>query len=176
MSHDRVDYAAVMRQRGFRVTPQRQLILEAIGEGNGHTTFDEIFARVQRKSNAVNRATVYRTLDFLTELRLVVAADVGEGGRVYEIAGETPHHHLVCLKCRRVQQISHDAVKELFTSIARDQHFQVETDHLALFGYCQACRSEPRPKSSGARGRPPGAKAGRPAAERTRRRRPPTRA
>lgn len=153
MSHDRVDYAAVMRQRGFRVTPQRQLILAAICEGNGHTTFDEIFARVQRKSNAVNRATVYRTLDFLTALRLVVAADVGDGCRVYEIAGEIPHHHLVCLKCRHVQQISHDAVKELFTSIARDQHFQVETDHLALFGYCQACQRAQRPKSSGAKRR-----------------------
>jgi Fur family ferric uptake transcriptional regulator len=130
-----------MRKRGFRVTPQRQLILDAICEGHGHTTFDEIFARVQAKSNAVNRATVYRTLDFLTELRLVVAADVGDGRMVYEIAGETPHHHLVCLNCRSVQPLSHDAVKDLFAKIGREQNFQVETDHLALFGYCARCRN-----------------------------------
>jgi len=130
-----------MRKRGFRVTPQRQLILDAICEGHGHTTFDEILARVQAKSNAVNRATVYRTLDFLTELRLVVAADVGDGRLVYEIAGETPHHHLVCLNCRHMQPLGHDAVKDLFAKIERDQGFQVETDHLALFGYCARCRN-----------------------------------
>jgi Fur family ferric uptake transcriptional regulator len=133
-----------MRRRGFRVTPQRQLILDAICEGHGHTTFDEIFARVQAKANAVNRATVYRTLDFLTDLRLVVAADVGDGRMVYEIAGETPHHHLVCLKCRHVQLLSHEAVKDLFAKIAREQNFQVETDHLALFGYCARCRNGQR--------------------------------
>jgi Fe2+ or Zn2+ uptake regulation protein len=139
MSHHHQDYAALMRARGFRVTPQRQLILDAICEGGGHTTFDEIFARVHAKSNAVNRATVYRTLEFLTELRLVVAADIGNGRTVYEIAGETPHHHLVCLGCHQVQQISHDTVKDLFAQLEREQGFHVETDHLALFGYCRGC-------------------------------------
>jgi Fur family ferric uptake transcriptional regulator len=59
---------------------------------------------------------------------------------VYEIAGETPHHHLVCLRCRQVQPLSHEAVKDLFAKIAAEQSFQVETDHLALFGYCAECR------------------------------------
>lgn len=141
MSHYRWDYAALMRGRGFRVTPQRQLILDAICEGSGHTTFDEIFARVQIKSDAVNRATVYRTINFLCEQRLVVAADIGEGHTVYEIAGDTPHHHLVCLNCHQVQQISHDTVKDLFAKIEREQGFHVETDHLALFGLCAACQA-----------------------------------
>jgi Fur family ferric uptake transcriptional regulator len=140
MSHTRLDYAALMHERGFRVTPQRQLILDAIGEGHGHTTFEEIFARVQQKSSAVNRATVYRTLDFLTELRLVVAADVGGGRLVYEIAGETPHHHLICLNCHKEEPLPHSAVAGLFEQIERDHHFHVETNHLALFGYCETCR------------------------------------
>jgi len=140
MSHTRHDYAALMRQKGFRVTPQRQIILDAICEGGGHTTFDEIYSRVQARSDAVNRATIYRTLDFLTELRLVVAADVGDGRTVYEIAGDTPHHHLVCLNCRQVSQIGHEAVQELFARIEREQGFHIETNHLALFGYCPGCQ------------------------------------
>src|SRR3972149_11937734 len=96
MSHQRWDYAALMRERGFRVTPQRQLILDAIGGGGGHTTPEEVYERVRAKSPAVNRATVYRTLDFLCELRLVVAADVGNRRMGYKIAGDTPHHHLIC--------------------------------------------------------------------------------
>jgi len=141
MSHTNHDYAALMRRRGFRVTPQRQIILDAICEGGGHTTFDEIFARVQAKSEAVNRATVYRTLTFLTDLRLVTAADVGDGHMVYEIAGDTPHHHLVCLDCRQVSQVSHDTVKALFAKLEREQRFHVETNHLALFGYCHRCQA-----------------------------------
>ena len=139
MSHNRRDYASLMRERGFRVTPQRQLILDAICEGGGHTTLDEIYGRVQAKSNAVNRATVYRALDFLCELRLVVAADIGGGRMVYEIAGDTPHHHLVCRTCGQVEQISHNTVKGLFAKVEREQHFHIDMDHLALFGLCPKC-------------------------------------
>ncbi|MBI3360512.1 MAG: transcriptional repressor [Chloroflexi bacterium] len=140
MSHQRWDYAALMRERGFRVTPQRQLILDAICEGGGHTTPEEVYERVRAKSPAVNRATIYRTLDFLCELRLVVAADVGNRRMVYEIAGDTPHHHLVCRTCGKVEQISHETVKALFAKIEREQEFTVDMDHLALFGLCPKCR------------------------------------
>lgn len=139
MSHQHLNYTALMRERGFRVTPQRQLILDAICEGGGHTTPEEIYARVHAKAPAVNRATVYRTLDFLRELRLVVVADSGGGHMMYEIAKETPHHHLVCRTCGNVEQISHDTVKALFAQIEREHGFTVDMDHLVLFGLCQAC-------------------------------------
>lgn len=143
MSHQTTNYAQLMRARGFRVTPQRQLILDAICEGGGHTTLDEIYARVQAKAPAVHRATVYRTLDFLCSLHLVVVADVGGGHPVYEIAGAQPHHHLVCRRCGTVTQIGHEAVQSLFARIAREQNFTVEMDHLALFGECAPCRAAP---------------------------------
>lgn len=145
MSHQRLNYAALMHERGFRVTPQRQLILDAICEGGGHTTPEEIYARVHAKAPAVNRATVYRTLDFLRELRLVVAADSGGGHMVYEIAGSPPHHHLVCRTCGGTEQISHDVVKALFAQIEHEHQFIVDMDHLVLFGSCQACRAKQRP-------------------------------
>jgi Fur family ferric uptake transcriptional regulator len=131
-----------MRERGFRVTPQRHMILDAICEGAGHTSFEEVYSRVQAKSPAVNRATVYRNLDFLCEMRLIVAADIGGGHRVYEIAGKTPHHHLICRTCGAVEQISHATVKTLFAKIERDHQFTVDMDHLALFGLCRQCRND----------------------------------
>lgn len=139
MSHHHWNYAALMRERGFRATPQRQLILDAICEGDGHTTPDEIYARVRDRTPHLNRATVYRNLDFLCEMRLVVAAQIG-GQMVYEIAGETPHHHLVCRRCDKVEVISHETVKALFDRIGREQKFTVDMDHLALFGLCRKCR------------------------------------
>ena len=141
MSHQTIDYVRRMHERGFRVTPQRQLILDAICEGGGHAAPDEIYARVRRKA-AVNRATVYRNLDFLSEMHLVTSTDVGQGSKVYEIACAAPHHHLVCQKCGEVAQIDHTLVKAFFAKIERECQFTVETDHLALFGVCQACRGE----------------------------------
>jgi len=128
-----------MRERGFRVTPQRQFILDAVCEGGGHTTPDEIYARVHARTPHLNRATVYRNLDFLCEMRLVVAAHIG-GHMVYEIAGEKPHHHLVCRNCNKIDQVDHTAVKWFFDKIARDQKFTIDMDHLALFGLCAKCR------------------------------------
>jgi len=148
MSHDHWDYATLLRERGFRVTPQRQLILDAICAGDGHTTPEEIHERVRAWTPHVNRATVYRNLDFLCDMRLVVAVQIG-GRWYYEIAGETPHHHLVCRRCNRMVQIDHLTVKSLFDRVERERHFTIDMDHLALFGLCAKCRSA----EAGSRGR-----------------------
>lgn len=138
------DYSTLIRQHGFRVTPQRQLIMDAISEGDGHSTPEEIYKRVYVKAPAVNRATVYRNLDFLCEMRLVVAAQIG-GQMYYEMAGAEPHHHLICRKCNQVEQINHQVVKSLFDRIEREQSFLVDMDHLALFGLCKKCRDAQTP-------------------------------
>lgn len=128
---------------GCRVTPQRQMILTAIDSAGGHVTPNEIFRRVSAKAPAVNRATVYRNLDFLCEMRLVVAAQIG-GKMYYEIAGDQPHHHLVCRRCDTVAEVSHQTVKALFDKIEREQSFLIDMDHLALFGLCSKCRDAGR--------------------------------
>lgn len=141
MTHQNTDYAALMHDRGFRVTPQRQLILDAICEGGDHTTPEEIYARVQARSPAVNRATVYRTLDFLSELRLIVAIRIG-AHTYYEIAGETPHHHLICRACGGMTQLDNALIDELIEAIDEKHNFSVDMNHVGLFGLCGPCRAE----------------------------------
>jgi Fur family ferric uptake transcriptional regulator len=140
MSHQRLNYAAKIREHGFRLTPQRELILDAVCEGHGHTTLDEIWARVHDKATAINLATVYRTLDFLRDMRLIVTADI-HGHKVYEIAGQQPHHHLVCRACGRVERLDHETMEALFTRIEREQQFKADMDHVVLCGLCQDCRN-----------------------------------
>lgn len=139
MTHQNRDYVTLMRARGFRVTPQRQLILDAICEGKGHTTPEAIYARVRSKAPAVNRATVYRTLDFLCELRMVVAIRIGDQ-TFYEIAGDKPHHHLICRKCERMIQIDHATLESFVETIEQKHGFKIDMDHLGLFGLCEQCR------------------------------------
>ncbi len=142
MTHNTRDYAALLRSQGFRVTPQRRLILDAVCEGGGHTTLEEVYARVHERAPVINRATFYRTLNFLCEMRLVVAADIGDGRTVYEIAGVQPHHHLVCRACGYVFQVDHEALAALFTQVDREFDFEIDMDHLVLFGLCAHCRGQ----------------------------------
>jgi Fe2+ or Zn2+ uptake regulation protein len=139
MTHQRFDYTALMHERGFRVTPQRQVILDAICEGGGHTTPEEIYARVRAKAPAINRATLYRTLDFLCELRLVVAMRIGDH-MYYEIAGDSPHHHLVCRTCGKMTQVDHALLEEFIDTIDKKHRFRIDMDHVGLFGLCEKCQ------------------------------------
>ncbi len=130
-----------VRGEGRRITLQRQLILDAIRAAGGHVTPNEILRCVSTKMPAVNRTTVYRNLDFLCEMRMVVAAQIG-GRMVYEIAGDEPHHHLVCRHCDRIELIGPKAVKTFFSRIRREQRFSVDMDHLTLFGLCRKCQRD----------------------------------
>lgn len=144
--------ADLVRARGFRFTPQRQMILDAVCESGGHTTPEEIYRRVREKSPAVNRATVYRNVDFLCEMRFLVAAQIGRQ-MYYEMADLTPHHHLVCRACNQVEQVSHETVKSLFERIDKTTSFQVDMDHLVLFGLCKDCRPEEATAARNGKGR-----------------------
>jgi Fur family ferric uptake transcriptional regulator len=139
-SNPHADLPHTIRQRGFRMTPQRQLILDAVMAGKGHSTPDQIYTRVAKKAPALNRATVYRTLDFLAAQHIITCADIGIGSKVYEMSTPQPHHHLVCERCGNVEQVNHDVMAPAFKHIEHAYAFKVTTDHLALFGLCRRCQ------------------------------------
>lgn len=103
-------------------------------------TPDEVFAKVQKATPGVNRATIYRTLNFLCELGMVTASDI-YGQRVFEAAGESPHHHLVCQRCGKTSYLDHAVVQDFFDAVDKAQHFKALNRHLVLHGLCSACRS-----------------------------------
>lgn len=137
-SHDA--RAVALRARGQRLTPQRLLVLETIHEGAGHQTAEAIYEQVRAKYPYINRATVYRTLAWLKELALIAETDLGGGQAEYEILGERPHHHLVCLHCGQKQEFPHDLVAPLGTALRERYGFAPRLDHLAIFGLCRACQ------------------------------------
>lgn len=142
MTHNTVDYAALIRQKGHRLTLQRRIVLDAVCACRGHATFQDIFARVQAEHVGIDPSTVYRTLDFLAELNLIVSSHIGDQ-RVYEIAiGQPSHHHLVCRACGATVQLADDAVSAALEAIGRAYGFTVEPNHLILHGLCPQCRAQ----------------------------------
>ena len=139
-----------LRRVGQRVTPQRLVILEALRPGE-HLSADDVFARVEPVLPAVNRSTVYRTLELFSELGLVSVTDLGGGARVFELIDEL-HHHLICHRCGAILELDDDLVEPLRTQIRDRYGFAPAIDHLAVFGFCTVCDREAAGQERGASG------------------------
>lgn len=132
------ELADKLRGSGYRLTPQRQLILRAVEE-LGHATPDEVLAEVRDQAGAVNPSTVYRTLEVLEELGLVRHAHLSDRAPTYHSTREPEHFHLVCRNCHRVRSVD-PTVATALTDALRDEHgFVVDLGHLAVFGQCTTC-------------------------------------
>ena len=97
------DWHEELRARGYRLTPQRQLVLEAVGQ-RGHATPEEIAMTVRETASGVNISTVYRTLERLEELGLVQHTHLGHGAPTYSVASDHEHVHLVCRDCGGIDE------------------------------------------------------------------------
>jgi Fur family ferric uptake transcriptional regulator len=135
------DFAAHLHAQGYRLTPQRHMILEAVRQADDHVTPDEVYASVLRQNPVISRATIYRTLDFLCEVHLIHALYWG-GQMYYEIKHDQPHHHLVCRACGGMAECEHNLLQALFGAVDKKHHFLIDMDHVALFGLCETCRGD----------------------------------
>ncbi|MBO3747299.1 transcriptional repressor [Streptosporangiaceae bacterium NEAU-GS5] len=127
-----------LRARGYRVTPQRQLVLEAVSM-LGHATPEEICAQVQETARGVNISTVYRTLELLEQLGMVTHTHLHHGSPTYHLASEANHVHLVCRDCESVTEVGPEVVAGLVETLDKELGFAVDVGHLTIFGRCKKC-------------------------------------
>ena len=125
---------------GYRLTPQRLMILSAIENSDSHISAEEIYAQVRARYPQVNISTVYRTLELLKELELVTEISLGDGRVRYHCMGKGHHHHLVCQRCGEVIDVEESMLNRLWDEIGQRYDFEVDMKHLAFFGLCARCR------------------------------------
>jgi Fur family ferric uptake transcriptional regulator len=133
---------AELRRRGHRLTPQREMIVEAVAHAGRHVTAEEVFELVRERSNAVNIATVYRTLDLLTELGLFSRTDLNGGTTCYAAPQHGPHCHLVCRRCRTVIEADCDVATSLRQALQAHYGFAPDLSHFVVYGLCEKCRTQ----------------------------------
>lgn len=129
----------VLRELGYRLTPQRMLILAAVQASDSHISAEEIYSQVRAQYPHVNISTVYRTLDLLKGLSLVTVTDLGEGRVRYHYADKGHHHHLVCERCGAIIDVDEDLFLPLKRTLLKDYQFQANIRHFAIFGRCAKC-------------------------------------
>jgi Fur family peroxide stress response transcriptional regulator len=139
--------AGRLRANGLRVTAQRVAILQTLAQCTGHPTVQEIYQRVRRQFPMISLNTVYKTLSALCERGELFAVGGAEDGALRFESDPTPHHHVVCLGCRRIQDVMDPALDALRGSSRELGGFAVIGHRVEFFGYCRNCR--------GLTGRPP---------------------
>jgi Fur family ferric uptake transcriptional regulator len=130
------DWRERLRESGYRLTPQRELILEAV-ERLGHATPDEVLAEVRTRATAVNASTVYRTLEVLEELGLIRHAHLSDRAPTYHSTSEHEHFHLVCRNCHKVISVDPDVLTPVAERLVADHGFTIDIGHLTVFGTCE---------------------------------------
>ncbi|MBA7644652.1 Ferric uptake regulation protein [subsurface metagenome] len=128
-----------LSELGYRLTPQRMMILSAIENSDDHISAEEIYAQVVAKYSNVNISTVYRTLELLKRLGLVTETDLGEGRVRYHPADKGHHHHLVCKECGAIIDLDESVMASVKDTLLREYKFIADLEHLAIFGRCVNC-------------------------------------
>jgi Fur family ferric uptake transcriptional regulator len=132
------DWEQRLRTHGFRITPQRQLVLEAV-EHLRHGTPEEILIEVQRTASGVNLSTVYRTLEVLEDVDLVTHAHIGHGAPTYHAVDEDIHIHLVCDTCGIVSSAPSSIANAFIAELRAEHKFVTDISHMAMHGECESC-------------------------------------
>ncbi|MGI8550029.1 MAG: Fur family transcriptional regulator [Dehalococcoidia bacterium] len=146
------DIRALLHKAGYRLTPQRLMVVEVLRGANGHRSASQLLEQVQRVYAYVDISTVYRTLAMLKQLRLVTETDMGAGEAMYEWATAVPHHHLICNTCGTVQSLDHEVLVGIGRRLLDEYGFQADIIHFAIFGICRQCQNSSERSAHSARG------------------------
>jgi len=134
--------ATVLRQHGYKFTPQRRAVIQAIASSQGHLTPADIYKRVRREHPEMGLVTVYRTLDILAKMGLICELHAGGNCRSYTTAASERHHHLICSSCGRVVDFGACNLSDLEQRLSRQTGFEIEDHLLEFVGLCHSCQKE----------------------------------
>ncbi len=132
--------ASLLRQHGYKITPQRRAVLNTIALSHDHLTTAAIYEKVHQENPRVGLVTVYRTLDLLTELGLICAVHAEGNCRSYLMRRSLEHHHhLICSDCGTVADFADCDLHKLEQKLSRKTGFEINGHLLEFSGLCQNC-------------------------------------
>jgi Fur family peroxide stress response transcriptional regulator len=127
------------RDIGLKLTPQRLAILDYLDGNKEHPSAENIYRAVSKKFPTMSFATVYNTLETLRKKGTVLELLIDAAKKRFD-PNTAPHHHLICVKCKRIVDIMGDY--ELSIPDAERMSFEVIGNHIEFHGICQACRKK----------------------------------
>jgi len=133
-----------LHSKGYKLTPQREATLTVLLEREeDHLSAEEVFLLVKERAPEIGLATVYRTLELLSELQVVDKINFGDGVSRYDLRKEGMdhfHHHLVCMECGSVEEIIEDLLTDIEKKVEDEWKFEVKDHRLTFHGICEKCQ------------------------------------
>ena len=132
------ELTARLRAAGYKLTPPRLAVLQVIFNQGGHLNPAEILARANAIHPGVGRASIYRTLELLTQLGIIRPIYLGENGPIY-IHAQGGHHHLVCSTCGKVIDFDQCSADQISDELSARYGFIIHSHLLEFYGRCAEC-------------------------------------
>jgi Fur family peroxide stress response transcriptional regulator len=138
------DLVAQLRGRGFRLTPQRLAVLQALVSDPSHPSVDSIYRELAPKYPMMSLATVYKTIEVLKEMGEVLELGFANRPSRYDANIPSPHAHMVCTECGRIEDVDVGDVTPIAASVAERTGYQAVRPRLDFYGRCPTCDSDGR--------------------------------
>ncbi|RKX49617.1 MAG: transcriptional repressor [Thermotogae bacterium] len=136
-----------LKKRKYRMTVQREAVLRVFMESDDkHLGAEDVYRILLGKKYRISKATVYRTIELLTDLGFLRKLDFGDGMYRYEIVerDNVYHQHLICKECGRIVEINDELVKELIERLEKETGFSIDTHDIKFYGVCSKCKRKMR--------------------------------
>jgi len=147
----------LLKTKGFKMTPQRELIFRSFLESGRHVSVEELYDRVRQQDSSIGLTTVWRNLKLICKVGLAEEVNLGDGVTRYDRIKQEPHGHLYCLGCKSFVEFDVDEIMDLLDRILATNSFSAEGYRIEVQGYCSKClkkqkkakkKKQPRSKSS----------------------------
>ncbi len=139
--HKHGPVTARLKDAGLKLTHQRLAIYQALADTESHPTAEEVHATVKRSYPMMSLNTVYTTLETLKSIGLIQEMHFLDNSARYD-ANVEPHHHVICLACRRVEDFEDAELDRIQAPATVKRRYRLVGHHVQFLGYCPSCRSE----------------------------------
>ena len=134
-----------LQARQHKMTPQRQTVLQVfLNNTCEHLSAEDVHGILRDDKSEIGLATVYRSLELLSDLGILQKMEFGDGCSRYEVNTTNPdehhHHHLICTKCGKVTEFEDDLLDNLEADIKEKLGFKVENHQVKFYGICKECQ------------------------------------
>lgn len=131
---------AALDRSDFRVTEPRRAVAQLVADQPGHFSAADLVTAAGAQRLSIGRATIFRTLDVLADLDLVERIDLPSGEHAYVACEPSHHHHVICSRCGRSEDIEDAGLRAVVSDVARRTGYRIDEHRLELFGLCPACQ------------------------------------
>jgi len=131
-----------LKERGFRLTPQRMAVLKILAVSEGHPSVEQIYDHVRADFPMTSLGTIYKTVNLLREMGEVLELGFSDDGNRYDGNKPYPHPHLVCIKCKTIIDPEVPSLGVLPHKVAENTGYKIVSHRLDFYGICPQCQEQ----------------------------------